>query len=191
LLCRALELERGVCLGRAPHCRSLFTVRMNVKLVEWPRMSRIVATSMRQALLAPPKQVQVLDLSRSEDLICNNLMCEKLGDPCVCKLARFLEQHDWHALEELRLAGNGLSSAPPAFFRPSLRVLDLSHNRLSTIPQEIERCHNLISLILNDNALQVLPWDSLRKLKRLEFVQVTKNPALNVPSHHSLPLRFS
>ena len=36
-----------------------------------------------------PETVESLSLEKCEDLVCKNLMCEKLGEVCVCKLARW------------------------------------------------------------------------------------------------------
>ena len=77
---------------------------------------------------------QALDLSRSEDLLCRNLVCERVGEPCICRLAVALERHA-ATLAWLSLAGNGLTQLPAALTAlPALRHLDLSANGLSALP---------------------------------------------------------
>lgn len=66
-----------------------------------------------------------------------NLMCEKVGDPCICRLSVVLEklQH----LEGLNLSGNKLISLPESVGQlQRLRYLDLSNNRLQTLPKSIQ-----------------------------------------------------
>lgn len=79
-------------------------------------------------------KAQALDLSRSEDLLCRNLVCERVGEPCICRLAVALERHA-ATLAWLSLAGNGLMQLPAALtLLPALRYLDLSANELSALP---------------------------------------------------------
>lgn len=79
-------------------------------------------------------KAQALDLSRSEDLLCRNLVCERVGEPCICRLAVVLERHA-ATLAWLSLAGNGLSQLPASLTAlPALRHLDVSANRLSALP---------------------------------------------------------
>ena len=50
------------------------------------------------------KTVEHLVLKRSEDLICRNLFCEKVGEVCICRLSSVIEK------------------------LPNLKILDLSNN---------------------------------------------------------------
>ena len=79
-------------------------------------------------------EAQALDLSRSEDLLCRNLVCERVGEPCICRLASALERHA-ATLAWLSLAGNGLTQLPAALTAlPALRYLDISSNGLLALP---------------------------------------------------------
>ena len=61
-------------------------------------------------------------------------MCERVGEPCICRLAVALERHT-ATLAWLSLAGNGLTQLPAALTAlPALRYLDLSANGLSALP---------------------------------------------------------
>ena len=78
-----------------------------------------VDSSLRAAALEEDKsRVLELDLSESEDLQCKNLMCEKFDfentQACVCKLARYLQVNRFN----------------------NLRVLNLSNNKIDTIPAQ-------------------------------------------------------
>ena len=153
-------------------------------------MNRIIVSSMREALLASPQKVHSLNLAKSPDMICSNLMCEKLGDPCVCKLARFLEQNKWPSLEELHLSGNNLTVLPTALFMPSLKILDCSSNQIKSLPQEISQCQNLEVLNISHNLLTSLPFESLRAMPRLSAVHVSGNKEFNMTSLSELSFKI-
>lgn len=79
--------------------------------------------------------VQVLNLSKSPDLVCENLMCAKSGLTCYCKLLVALQRLP-HLLE-LDLSNNGLSEMPDILTAdtvPSLTTLRMTGNQLETIP---------------------------------------------------------
>lgn len=81
--------------------------------------------------------VETLSLEASPDLLCMNLMCEKVGDPCICRLSVVLEK--LHQLEGLNLSGNKLISLPDSIGQlQRLRYLDLSNNKLHTLPKSIQ-----------------------------------------------------
>lgn len=74
-------------------------------------------------------KLEALELKASPDLICSNLMCEKVGEPCVCRLALLL----WRA--------------------PNLVALDLSDNRLKELPDNLWSLSRLESLDVSGNGL--------------------------------------
>lgn len=86
-------------------------------------------------------------------------------------------------LEELVLRGNSLTRFPIEVARwcHELRHLDISENKLHTIPPEIRRLQNLEVLYLSENELEVLP-DELTALSRLQDVKCDHNRL------HKLPL---
>ena len=99
------------------------------------------ATSLSQAV-RQAETVDSLDLQQSPDLLCVNLLCEKVGDPCICRLSRVLErlQH----LQRLNLANNQLISLPESVGQLSqLRYLDLSHNKLTGLPDTMQHLRQL------------------------------------------------
>ena len=94
---------------------------------------------------------QELDLSGSPDLVCNNLLCEKVGDPCICRLSRALERLP--QLLRLDLSGNGLTQLPDSLCTlRRLQHLDLRANRLSSLPAGIWDMQQLELLDLRGNA---------------------------------------
>ena len=107
-------------------------------------------TSLREAS-ARTREVVSLDLSGSEDLRCTNLFCEKVGGPCLCKLARAVER--MRGLEELRLDGSALSAVPDAVWAlPRLRRLGLADNGLTALAVPPGGAPALEELSLRGNA---------------------------------------
>ncbi|GJP55461.1 hypothetical protein CLOM_g14405 [Closterium sp. NIES-68] len=95
--------------------------------------------------------VEHLDLTRSEDLRCTNLMCEKIFQPCICRLGVALSRLP--RLTCLTLAHNNLEALPDSLSSLTcLRHLDLSHNRLSSPPHHLTSAlPHLQSLLLSGN----------------------------------------
>lgn len=84
----------------------------------------VIARSLKDAARLGSATTSLL-LRRSEDLICQNLMCAKLGGACVCRLAVHLSRLG--NLRELDIAENGLGILPdPVFELPNLEHLDVS-----------------------------------------------------------------
>ena len=75
-----------------------------------------------------------LELRASEDLVCLNALCAKLGEACGCRLSVVLVR--LAALETLDLSRNGLRSLPTEEFGrlQRLRALNLAHNPLEEFP---------------------------------------------------------
>ena len=92
--------------------------------------------------------LQALNLSASDDLLCKNLMCEHVGDPCICRLSAVLDK------------------------LPSLEHLDLSNNNLSALPEVLSRLPKLITLDLRGNHLQEVPLDFRQQLANVQ-VRIT------------------
>ena len=138
--------------------------------------------SLREAALAASRKTPVARfvLSRSEDLVCKNMMCEKVGSACVCKLSRFMEQTPLEGLQELDLSANNLDIIPSAVFSGArdVQTLLLAKNSISTLPDEIASLQDLRTLDLRDNPMLThLPMDSLVSLKHLQTLYLGGCPA--------------
>mmetsp|Transcript_22152 Transcript_22152/g.30803 ORF Transcript_22152/g.30803 Transcript_22152/m.30803 type:complete len:168 (+) Transcript_22152:157-660(+) len=113
--------------------------------------SNTSANSLKDAILMGSK-VKVLNLMKSEDLVCMNLMCEKVGDPCICRLSRALERTP--NLKHLNLSGNRLSQLPDIIWNlKDLQTLDLSDNLLESRPPKISLLQNLVCLNISKNPI--------------------------------------
>ena len=83
-----------------------------------PQPTTTTATSIADALRLPPDSLRKLDLSGgSADLRCVNLLCERVGRSCVCRLSLALSrvaERQGGSLAELSLARNGIEELPGA-----------------------------------------------------------------------------
>lgn len=89
----------------------------------------------------------------------------------------------------LRLA-EGLTGFPPEIFSlaDSLEILDLSGNRLTSLPDELPRLHRLRILFCSDNPFEVLPA-VLGRCPQLEMIGFKANRIHTVPGE-ALPPRL-
>lgn len=118
--------------------------------------------------------VRRLDLSNSAQLQCNNLLCDQVGGPCICRLSRVLE--NVCSIEALNLRGNALTELPPSLWSLSnLTHLDISDNRLSILPPAVGRLTRLQSLTVSGNSSDLqLPLTELASLPALRILVVDK-----------------
>ena len=84
-----------------------------------------VATSLAESMRTGLPSLQ---LRSSVELICNNMMCDKVGRTCLCRLSMVLErlQH----LRNLDLRQNQLDRLPEVWRLQQLETLDVSENNL-------------------------------------------------------------
>ncbi len=84
--------------------------------------------------------------------------------------------------ETLVLADNGLTGLPGDVGRmQSLRMLDLGHNQLAELPEELGALTGLRDfLYLHDNRLGALPG-SLARLTRLRYLNISENRFQELP----------
>lgn len=75
---------------------------------------------------------------------------------------------------ELVIRGQGLQELDVCVFKPNITVLNLTQNKLSSLPQDIRNMTQLRSLVLSENLFERLPEDVLR-LSSLEQLEVKKN----------------
>jgi len=81
----------------------------------------------------------------------------------------------------LDLSGEKIGSLPPEICElKQLTVLSLSNNQLTTLPREICELKQLTLLYLSNNQLTTLPRE-IRNLTKLEQLFLHDNPELNIP----------
>lgn len=84
----------------------------------------VVARSLKDAARLGSATTSLL-LRKSEDLVCRNMMCAKLGEACVCRLAVHVSRLS--GLRELDVSDNDLGVLPDGVFElPELERLDVS-----------------------------------------------------------------
>jgi Leucine-rich repeat (LRR) protein len=82
-------------------------------------------------------------------------------------------------LHTLQYAGNGLTELPATVFHPALKVLDVSENNLTSIPDAVSKCSQLEELDMHSNQLSSYPSSSF-VLKALKSLILSGNPITTV-----------
>ena len=114
--------------------------------------------SVKQLALLPGNDIPRLDMQ------CRNMLCEKIGKPCICRLATVLQQMT--SLRSLLLTGNGLEDLPDTLWAlRELEVLDLRDNQLTMVSPRISELESLKILKLSGNPRIVLPSESLASMR--------------------------
>ena len=114
-------------------------------------------------------------LPASPDLRCMNLMCERAGQGCACRLSLSLERMP--LLSHLDVSDNSLPQLPDALFMlPRLRELRAPRNALSSLPAALAGAALLEVLDLRWNAFATLPVAALEALPALRELNVEGNP---------------
>ena len=99
--------------------------------------------------------MRALDLRASADLRCVNMMCEKVGETCLCRLSMCLER--MRHLQHLDLRGNNLNRLPEVWSLPNLETLDVRENSLESLPEELASMKSLRLLRVDGNPLKIVP----------------------------------
>lgn len=128
-----------------------------------------VARSLAEASsLAAKGGPSSLILKGGEDLVCRNLMCESVGEPCICRLSLVLSR--CKNLTTLDLSSSNLTALPDTLFDArGLVSLDVSSNKLKSLPSSIEKLSQLKKLHVDGNPLSRLP-PQLGGMKALEVL---------------------
>ncbi|ETK82933.1 hypothetical protein F441_12030 [Phytophthora nicotianae CJ01A1] len=134
------------------------------------------ATCLRDIARAGARVVD-LQLPKSGDLVCRQLMCEHVGDACACRLALALERVP--RLQRLDLSNNQLRALPDAVYAlQSLATLDVQHNRLTLLSTDVQKLTQLKILDVRHNQLKTLPVQQLEALSKLQTLRVAGNTEL-------------
>jgi hypothetical protein len=114
------------------------------------------ATSLAQSTR---ERLPGLRLRGSDELVCTNMMCDKVGQTCLCKLSMVLER--LHHLRHLDLRGNRLDRLPEVWRLPHLETLDVRDNPLEAVPEELSTLRSLRTLLVDERMLERTPENLL------------------------------
>eukprot|EP00614_Pseudopedinella_elastica_P029842 CAMPEP_0172624308 /NCGR_PEP_ID=MMETSP1068-20121228/135394_1 /TAXON_ID=35684 /ORGANISM="Pseudopedinella elastica, Strain CCMP716" /LENGTH=131 /DNA_ID=CAMNT_0013433201 /DNA_START=327 /DNA_END=722 /DNA_ORIENTATION=- len=104
------------------------------------------------------------------------MMCEHVGGPCICKLARCLSKTP--NLKRLDISGNKLGALPETLGDLSeLTHLDVSGNALTDL-SIVKRLKKLVSLKADDNMVTSLDAEGLDELAE---ISLCRNAFKNYP----------
>lgn len=119
--------------------------------------SQMIVRSLRDLVASSkvPRAIENIILKSCEDLVCRNLFCEKIGKSCLCRLE--------HAL------------ASPFVDLTSVKSVNLSSNKLESLPPSISKMNNLEELDISENSFTELPH-FLLSLDKLSRVNISSNP---------------
>jgi Leucine-rich repeat (LRR) protein len=102
----------------------------------------MIARSLREIASAGRKKqlIERIVLSKSEDLVCNNMMCEKVTLPCICRLEKVLDGVDSpESVLSIDISDNALDCLPPSLAKfTRLQHLDLRGNALTNVPAYLD-----------------------------------------------------
>ena len=127
-----------------------------------------------------------LQLRHSTDLVCRQLMCECVGNTCVCRLSLALARVP--RLQHLDLSMNQLPVLPDAVYTlAKLKTLNVRDNHLTTVATDVAKLTELETLDVRYNELKTLPVAELETLPRLKTVRVDGNAEL-VAHLETLPM---
>ena len=103
-------------------------------------MKRIIPSGVfksTRAAMKSPLAVRTLDLSGSQELVCKNIMCPKLEETCICRLAFFLSQNDFANLRSLVLRNNNISTFAFSILNgTNISHIDLRENNIKEIDKD-------------------------------------------------------
>lgn len=135
-----------------------------------------------------------LIMSSHPDLLCMNMMCEKVGGPCACRLALALSRMP--LLRRVDISRNSFNVLPDSLTELSdLQHLDLScklianelyyvfeadclraDNGLKDFPTTLASCPKLSHLDLSYNSITEMGAESLRAFPALSHLDLRGNP---------------
>jgi len=123
----------------------------------------MIVTTLREIIFSMQsgQRVSKIILKSSPDMLCTNLMCEKVTLPCMCKLEA--------TLNKINL--------------DYCTLLDLSGNNMTSLPNNISRMKNLNELHIQNNLLVSIDDTLFENMTDLKLINVTGNPLQRIPEN--------
>ncbi|XP_074058779.1 uncharacterized protein LOC141499893 [Macrotis lagotis] len=140
------------------------------KLLLWLNLAQNRLSVLNGKIFASLEQLTYLDLSQNRLQLSVNMF---MG------LSR---------LDTLMMSGNHLHTVPVGVFDPSpnLKILDISNNEISSLPENLfENLTSLNDLLLDNNSFNKIPFSAFTILPNLEHFSISGNRIQTIP-----PLSF-
>ena len=173
--------------GTVPHLRA-----PKLKDIEQPKSKLVIKNRANYPMKGFPSSLQHLtaagiSLNRVDLRILDLKLLQTLDLSNNCIKAVPSGVGELH-LVELRLAGNSIAALPSELctgeLAGSLKLLDLSRNSLTTLPQSLSQLKHLVTLKLDCNWLRTLP-NAFGRLVSLKYLSVSANQVTVLP--HTFP----
>ena len=115
----------------------------------------MTARSLRDIVSKKSFLIENICLRNSPDLVCKNLFCDKVTLPCLCRLEHALSYLDLAAIRRIDLSDNKLTSLPPSLEKmTSLEYLDISSNKLKKLPIYLLSLPNIKNIRIGGNCME-------------------------------------
>lgn len=147
--------------------------------LEWIRLDRTNLSDIPKEVLRLGK-LKKLSLSHNQVRLAAAHLCAQLTHVTLLGLAQIdrlvYDLQELASMEVFKARYNNvLDIADGLFLRWDIRSLNLAHNKLNGIPDELLNAKHLVVLVLKDNGITEVPGDFCLRMRRLERLDLSYN----------------